>query len=149
MLFLLKNPSNGVVIRNAMDPISDDGDDYGNSSNKNEYILLSPHNKFSIMIIIIIMMMIRRNLTIQSPMEMSEWTLHFLLIFMLPLSVIADFTTPGESHLYGLPLSLCRLFGPMDLFYTFDVSKIIPKNMLKFLYTTFKPFLAYICGFDP
>ena len=113
MLFLLKNPSNGVVIRNAMDPISDDGDDYGNSSNKNEYILLSPHNKFSIMIIIIIMMMIRRNSTIQSPMEMSEWTLHFLLIFMLPLSVIADFTTPGESHLYGLPLSLCRLFATL------------------------------------
>ena len=27
-------------------------------------------------------------------------------------SVIVDFTTPGESHLYGLPLSLYRLFGP-------------------------------------
>ena len=28
--------------------------------------------------------------------------------------VIADFTTPSESHLYGLPLSLCRLkpLGP-------------------------------------
>ena len=64
-------------------------------------------------------------------------------------SVIADFTIPGESHLYGLPLSLCRLFGPMDLFYTFDVSNIIPKNMLKFLYMNFKPFLAHIHGFGP
>lgn len=91
MLFLLKNPSNGVVIRNARDPISDDGDDYGNSSNKTEYILLSPHNKFSIMIIIIIMMMIRRNSTIQSPMEMSKWNLDFLLIIMLPPHLMASF----------------------------------------------------------
>ena len=30
--------------------------------------------------------------------------------------VIADFTTPSESHLYGLPLSLCRLFGPRGPF---------------------------------
>lgn len=113
MLFLLKNPSNGVVIRNARDPISDDGDDYGNSSNKTEYILLSPHNKFSIMIIIIIMMMIRRNSTIQSPMEMSEWTLHFLLIFMLPLSVIADFITLGGSCFYGLPCPYADSLEPL------------------------------------
>ena len=26
------------------------------------------------------------------------------------MDVIVDFTTPGESHLYGLPLSLCRFF---------------------------------------
>ena len=37
---------------------------------------------------------------------------------------------------------------PMDLFYTFYVYKIIPKNMLKLPYTTFNPFLAYIRGFD-
>ena len=38
---------------------------------------------------------------------------------------------------------------PMDLFYTFDVSKIIPKNMHYLLYATFKPILAYIRGYDP
>ena len=31
--------------------------------------------------------------------------------------VIADFTTPGESHLYGLPLSLCRLVRPLGPFF--------------------------------
>ena len=31
---------------------------------------------------------------------------------LVTVDVIADFTTPGESHLYGLPLSLCKLFGP-------------------------------------
>ena len=36
----------------------------------------------------------------------------------------------------------------MDHFCSFDVSKIIPKNMQKLPYTTFKPFLAYIHGFD-
>ena len=33
------------------------------------------------------------------------------------LLVIADFTTPGESHLYGLPLSLCRLLTPLGPFF--------------------------------
>ena len=33
------------------------------------------------------------------------------------LSVIADFTTPGESHLYGLPLSLYRLLRPLGPFF--------------------------------
>ena len=32
-------------------------------------------------------------------------------------SVIADFTTLGESHLYGLPLSLCRLLRPLGPFF--------------------------------
>ena len=31
--------------------------------------------------------------------------------------VIANFTTPGESHLYGLPLSLCRLLRPLRPFF--------------------------------
>ena len=33
---------------------------------------------------------------------------------------------------------------PMDLFYTFDVSKVIPKNTHYLLYVTFNPFLTYI-----
>ena len=31
--------------------------------------------------------------------------------------VIADFTTPSESHLYGLPLSFCGLLRPLRLFF--------------------------------
>ena len=49
----------------------------------------------------------------------------------------------------AFPCPFVDSLDPMDLFYTFDVSNIIPKNMLKLLYTTFKPFLAYIRGFDP
>ena len=64
-------------------------------------------------------------------------------------SVIADFTTHGESHFYGLPCPSVDSLNPMDHFCTFDVSKIIPKNMQKFPYVTFKPFLVYIRGFDP
>ena len=49
----------------------------------------------------------------------------------------------------AFPYPSADSLDPMDLFYTFDVSKIIPKNMLKLLHMTFKPFLAYIDGFDP
>ena len=35
----------------------------------------------------------------------------------LGASVIADLTTPCESHLYGLPLSLCRLLRPLGPFF--------------------------------
>ena len=63
-------------------------------------------------------------------------------------SVIVDFTTPGESHFYGLPYPSVDSLYPMDHFCSFDVSKIIPRNMLKLLYATFKPFIAYIHGFD-
>ena len=64
-------------------------------------------------------------------------------------NVIADFTTHGESHFYGLPCPSTDSLDPMDHFCSFDVSKIIPKNMQKFTYMTFKLFLAYIRGFDP
>ena len=64
-------------------------------------------------------------------------------------TVIADFTTHGESHFYGLPCPSADSLYPMDHFFSFDVSKIIPKNMKKLPYTTFKPFLVYIRGFDP
>ena len=37
-------------------------------------------------------------------------------------SVIADFTTPSESHLYGLPLSSADSLDPLDHFLSFDVS---------------------------
>ena len=38
---------------------------------------------------------------------------------------------------------------PMDHFCTFDVSKIIPKNMHYLPYATFKPILAYVHWYDP
>ena len=44
-------------------------------------------------------------------------------------SIIADFTTHGESHFYGLACLSEDSLDPMDHFCTFDVSKIIPKNM--------------------
>ena len=63
--------------------------------------------------------------------------------------VTVDFTTYGGSHLYGLPYPSTDSFDPMDHFFTFDVSKIIPKNMHYFLYINFKPILMYIRGYDP
>ena len=44
-------------------------------------------------------------------------------------SITADFTTHGGSHLYGLPCPSADSLYPMNHFCTFDVSKIIPKNM--------------------
>ena len=41
-----------------------------------------------------------------------QWDLYIFYAIQVVVIVIAEFTTPGESHLYGLPLSLCRLFGP-------------------------------------
>ena len=58
------------------------------------------------------------------------------------IGVTDDFTTHGESHFYGLPCPSTDSLDPMDHFCTFDVSKIIPKNMQKLPYATFKPFLA-------
>ena len=63
--------------------------------------------------------------------------------------VIANFTTHGESHFYGLPCPSADSLDPMYHFFTFDVSNTIPKNMQKLPYGTFKPFLVYIHGFDP
>ena len=56
----------------------------------------------------------------------EEW-LYLLMLWMVV--VIVDFTTLGESHLYGLPLSLCRLLRPLGPFFSFDVSLTIPINM--------------------
>ena len=39
------------------------------------------------------------------------------LDFIQVVVVIVDFTTPGESHLYGLPLSLCKLLRPHGPFF--------------------------------
>ena len=61
----------------------------------------------------------------------------------------ADFITHGGSHLYGIPYPFAYSLDPMDHFCTFDVSRIIPKNMSYLLYATFKLVLTYIRGFDP
>ena len=63
--------------------------------------------------------------------------------------VTADFTTHGGSHIYGLPYPFADSLDPMDHFCTFDVSNIIPNNMHYFPYTTSKPIIAYIRGYDP
>ena len=47
----------------------------------------------------------------------------------LYVCVIADFTTHDESHFYGLPCPSADSLDPMDHFCTFDVYKIISKNM--------------------
>ena len=60
-----------------------------------------------------------------------------------------DFTTHGESTFYGLPYPSTDSLDPMEHFCNFDASKIIPKNMQKLPYVTFKPFLTYIRRFDP
>ena len=65
------------------------------------------------------------------------------------LCVTTDFTTHGGSHLYGLPYPSANSLDPMDHFCTFDVSKIIPKNMHYFLYATFGQKSACICDFWP
>ena len=64
-------------------------------------------------------------------------------------SVTVDFNTHGGSHIYGLPYPFVNSLDPMDHFCRSDVSKIIPKNMHYFPYTTFKPILTYICRYDP
>ena len=48
--------------------------------------------------------------------------------FFLLMYVIADFSTHGGSHLYGLPYPYANSLDPMDHFCTFYVSNIIPKN---------------------
>ena len=73
---------------------------------------------------------------------------YFLASALNPI-VIANFTTHGRSHIYGLPCPSANSLDPMDHFCIFDVSKIIPKNMSYLLYATFKPILAYMRGFDP
>ena len=62
-------------------------------------------------------------------------------------SVTADFTTHGESHLYGLPCTFAYSLDPMDHFCTIDVSKIIPKITCYLSYVTFNNFLSYIHGY--
>ena len=65
------------------------------------------------------------------------------------VTVTTDFTTHGRSDIYGIPCPSADSLDPMEIFYTFYVSMIIPKNMLKLWSVTFKPFLMYIHGFDP
>ena len=41
---------------------------------------------------------------------------------MLIIGVIADFTTHGKSHFYGLPCPYADSLDPIDHFCSFDVS---------------------------
>ena len=72
-----------------------------------------------------------------------KMTTSLMLPILLIHFVAADFTTHGGSHLYGLWCPSADSLDSMDHFCTFDVSKIIPKNMHYFLHATFKPILGY------
>ena len=64
-------------------------------------------------------------------------------------SVTTDFATHGESHFYGLPCPSADSLDPMDHFCTFDVSKIIPKNMQNCHTRLLNPFLRIYVGLTP
>ena len=48
--------------------------------------------------------------------------------------VIADFTTLGRSHIYGLPCFSANFLDPMDLYYTL-MFQYHPKKFLFYTYT--------------
>ena len=54
-----------------------------------------------------------------------------------------------DHTFYVLPYPSIDSLDPMDHFCSFDVSKIIPKNMHYFSYVTFKPILTYVRRYDP
>ena len=69
----------------------------------------------------------------------------------MKLGVILYLISPLQVNhtLYGLPLPATDSIDPMDHFLSFDVSLIIPKNIWKMIYASFKPISTYMCGFDP
>ena len=79
---------------------------------------------------------------------LEEHDFDSFVTFMIK-DVTIDFTTHGRSQIYGLPCLSTDSLDPMDYFCTFDVSMIIPKNTCYFPYTTFKPILTYLHGYDP
>ena len=64
-------------------------------------------------------------------------------LFQLILPHMVDHT------FIAFPVPLQTLWTPWSIFFTFDVSKIIPKNMHYFPYMNFKPILTYIHGYNP
>ena len=79
----------------------------------------------------------------------EKWSNAPTVVRDIILSVTTGFTTHGGSHIYGLPCPSADSLDPMDHFFTFDFSKIIPKNTHYFVYATFKPFLTYTRGYNP
>ena len=63
--------------------------------------------------------------------------------------VIADFTTHGWSHIYGLPCPFADSLEPMDWYYTLMFPSSSLKNTCLLLYATFNPILACINEFWP
>ena len=80
-------------------------------------------------------MIIRRDVvsssSIQKFISNGMWVFSSVLVIISTsmLLVTVDFTTHGGSHLYGIRCPSTDSLDPMDHFCTFDVSKIIPKNM--------------------
>ena len=62
-------------------------------------------------------------------MDELHYKIHPRNGLMTMIDLIADFTTHGESQFHGLPYPYVDSFDPMDHFFSFDVSLIIPKYM--------------------
>ena len=64
-------------------------------------------------------------------------------------SVIADFTTLGESHIvWPSPVPLQTHYSLWTILLSFDVSLTIPKNIRKMIYAAFSLITAYIHGYS-
>ena len=63
-------------------------------------------------------------------------------------STIADFTTPGRSHIYGLPCPSADSLDPMDLYYAL-MFQDHPKKLSVYTYTRFlKQYSRVYVAFD-
>ena len=58
---------------------------------------------------------------------------------MTSIVVIVDFTTPGWSHIYGIPCPYAKILDPMDIYYTFMFQD----------YTQKSPFYTYMRLLNP
>ena len=64
------------------------------------------------------------------------------------LSVIVDFTTPGRSHIYGLPCPFADSLDPMDLYYALKF-QYHPQKLLFYTYVRLlKQYLCVYAAFD-
>ena len=73
----------------------------------------------------------------------------FNIIFFFETLVIADFTTHGWSHIYGLPCPSADSLDPMDSYYPLMFQVHPLKTACLLLYATFKPILTCTHDFWP
>ena len=68
---------------------------------------------------------------------------------MVWVTIIDYFTTSGRSHIYDLPYPFADSLDPMDQYYTFDVSNIIPKTPIIGYTRLLIPFSRIYVGLTP